>query len=186
MPDRTPEKCKGRLCTAPPLPPAPQIMALAKGNKRFAAIDRAIAKDGLKFVTLLRLSPLLPLALSNYMYGGWSGQVGCLAFTHCGCKCVCVSGRGGGAVRGGGSGWGRAQICWRRWRPDAGTTTCPGAVAPQERAAATRPITPNKHPSTSHRVIPSETSPPSLPSRPQDLPRWTSAGAWPAGGEAAC
>ena len=34
-----------------------------------AAIDRAIGRDGLKVVTLLRLSPLLPLAASNYLYG---------------------------------------------------------------------------------------------------------------------
>lgn len=39
------------------------------GSKQFAAIDRAIAKDGFKFVFLLRLSPLLPFAASNYLYG---------------------------------------------------------------------------------------------------------------------
>jgi len=44
-------------------------MAYAQRNKRFAAIDRAIGQNGLKFVTLLRLSPLLPLAISNYIYG---------------------------------------------------------------------------------------------------------------------
>lgn len=46
-----------------------QILKYAQRNKRFAAIDRAIAKDGFKFVTLLRLSPLLPLSVSNYLYG---------------------------------------------------------------------------------------------------------------------
>jgi uncharacterized membrane protein YdjX (TVP38/TMEM64 family) len=46
-----------------------QILEFAKRNKKFAAIDRAIGKDGFKFVTLLRLSPLLPLAASNYLYG---------------------------------------------------------------------------------------------------------------------
>lgn len=46
-----------------------KVLRMAQGNKKFAAIDRAIGKDGLKFVTLLRLSPLLPLAASNYLYG---------------------------------------------------------------------------------------------------------------------
>lgn len=32
-------------------------------------IDRAIKKDGFKFVFLLRLSPLFPFAASNYLYG---------------------------------------------------------------------------------------------------------------------
>ena len=45
----------------------PQILTLTKNNRRFAAIDKAIGKDGFKFVTLLRLSPLFPLAASNYL-----------------------------------------------------------------------------------------------------------------------
>lgn len=46
-----------------------KIMALAKGNKKFEAIDRAIGKNSFKVVTLLRLSPLLPFSLGNYIYG---------------------------------------------------------------------------------------------------------------------
>ena len=46
-----------------------QILELAEKNKNFQAIDRAIGKNGFRVVTLLRLSPLLPLALSNYFYG---------------------------------------------------------------------------------------------------------------------
>lgn len=46
-----------------------RVMRWARRNSKFAAIDRAIAKDGFKFVTLLRLSPLFPLAASNYLYG---------------------------------------------------------------------------------------------------------------------
>lgn len=41
----------------------------AEQNPKFKAIDRAIADEGLKMVVLLRLSPLLPLSLSNYLYG---------------------------------------------------------------------------------------------------------------------
>ena len=44
-----------------------QVLELAQGNDKFKAIDRAIGKQGFKVVTLLRLSPLLPLALSNYL-----------------------------------------------------------------------------------------------------------------------
>lgn len=53
-----------------------KIAKLAYKNKRFAAIDRAISRNGLKFVTLLRLSPLLPLAVSNYLYGLTSVDLG--------------------------------------------------------------------------------------------------------------
>lgn len=65
----TPDSCCGLLHTA-------QIAKLAYKNKRFAAIDRAISRNGLKFVTLLRLSPLLPLAVSNYLYGLTSVDLG--------------------------------------------------------------------------------------------------------------
>lgn len=60
----------------PPAHPPTQVAAFAAKNKRFAAIDRAISRDGLKFVTLLRLSPLLPLAASNYLYGLTSVDLG--------------------------------------------------------------------------------------------------------------
>lgn len=56
--------------------PLRQVAKLAGRNKRFAAIDRAISRNGLKFVTLLRLSPLLPLAVSNYLYGLTSVDLG--------------------------------------------------------------------------------------------------------------
>jgi len=38
-------------------------------NRKFAAIDGAIGREGWKIVLLLRLTPLLPFNLSNYLYG---------------------------------------------------------------------------------------------------------------------
>jgi uncharacterized membrane protein YdjX (TVP38/TMEM64 family) len=65
------------MCAAPPpARPLLQVMALAAKNPKWAAIDKAIGRDGFKFVTLLRLSPLLPLAASNYLYGLTSVELG--------------------------------------------------------------------------------------------------------------
>ncbi|XP_057793825.1 uncharacterized protein LOC131010352 [Salvia miltiorrhiza] len=46
-----------------------RILKLVEGNKKFLAIDKAIGENGFKVVTLLRLSPLLPFSLGNYLYG---------------------------------------------------------------------------------------------------------------------
>lgn len=40
-----------------------------EGNQNFAAIDRAVGKEGFKIVTLLRLSPIFPFNLLNYGLG---------------------------------------------------------------------------------------------------------------------
>lgn len=48
-----------------------RVLQYASTHPKFAAIDRAIGRDGLRVVFLLRLSPLLPLAASNYLYGGY-------------------------------------------------------------------------------------------------------------------
>ena len=53
-----------------------KVLDLAKGNKKFAAIDKAIGKESFKIVLFLRLSPLLPFALSNYLYGLTSVDLG--------------------------------------------------------------------------------------------------------------
>jgi uncharacterized membrane protein YdjX (TVP38/TMEM64 family) len=42
---------------------------LAKRHRNFAAIDEAVGKNGWKMVALLRLSAIIPFALSNYLLG---------------------------------------------------------------------------------------------------------------------
>ena len=46
-----------------------KVTELARKYPKFAAVDDAIGEDSFKVVALLRLSPLLPFALSNYLYG---------------------------------------------------------------------------------------------------------------------
>jgi len=46
-----------------------KVAAMARGNRRFGAIDRAIGEGGWKIVALLRLSPAIPFNLQNYLYG---------------------------------------------------------------------------------------------------------------------
>ncbi len=46
-----------------------KVESHAKENERFKAIDEAIGKDGWKIIGLLRLSPLIPFNVSNYLYG---------------------------------------------------------------------------------------------------------------------
>jgi len=41
-------------------------------NPQFAKIDTAIGKEGFKLLLLVRLSPIFPFALSNYLYGASS------------------------------------------------------------------------------------------------------------------
>lgn len=46
-----------------------KVQKAARGNAKFAAMDRAIGENSWKVVALLRLSPLVPFSLSNYFYG---------------------------------------------------------------------------------------------------------------------
>lgn len=43
-----------------------------KDYPKFAKLDRAIGKEGFKLMLLLRMSPIFPFALSNYLYGASS------------------------------------------------------------------------------------------------------------------
>jgi len=43
-----------------------------KDYPKFAKLDRAIGREGFKLMLLLRLSPIFPFALSNYLYGASS------------------------------------------------------------------------------------------------------------------
>jgi uncharacterized membrane protein YdjX (TVP38/TMEM64 family) len=46
-----------------------RVEAIAKGNDKFRRIDNAIAKQGAGLIFLLRLSPVIPFNISNYLYG---------------------------------------------------------------------------------------------------------------------
>jgi len=49
----------------------PYTLYFQRGEK-FQLIERAIQKDGLKIITLLRLSPIVPFGLNNYLCGSSS------------------------------------------------------------------------------------------------------------------
>ena len=48
------------------------MTSLTSKSPRLKAIDRAVGEDGFKVILLLRLSPIFPFALSNYVYGASS------------------------------------------------------------------------------------------------------------------
>lgn len=87
------------------------------GNERFAAIDRAVGREGFKIVFLTRLSPVFPFNLLNYAYGltkvgfrqyvlaSWLGMMpGTVLYVYLGTAAGDLAGAGSGA----GSGWGTA------------------------------------------------------------------------------
>ncbi len=46
-----------------------RIEKMTAGNAKFAALDRAIAREGAKIVFLVRLSPVFPFTYINYAFG---------------------------------------------------------------------------------------------------------------------
>lgn len=48
---------------------SPVVRARLERRPRLRAIDRAVAAEGWKTVLLIRLSPLMPFALQNYLFG---------------------------------------------------------------------------------------------------------------------
>jgi len=46
-----------------------RVRQLLEARRNIAAIDKAVAEDGWKIVALLRLSPLIPFNLQNYLFG---------------------------------------------------------------------------------------------------------------------
>jgi uncharacterized membrane protein YdjX (TVP38/TMEM64 family) len=46
-----------------------KIRHLLESRRKIAAIDKAVAEDGWKMVAMLRLSPLIPFNLQNYLFG---------------------------------------------------------------------------------------------------------------------
>jgi uncharacterized membrane protein YdjX (TVP38/TMEM64 family) len=46
-----------------------RVEKFARGNEKFEAVDRAIAKSGWKVALMLRISPILPYTIANYLYG---------------------------------------------------------------------------------------------------------------------
>ena len=46
-----------------------KIEAITQRNEKFRNIDEAVGKQGVKLIFLLRLSPVIPFNLSNYLYG---------------------------------------------------------------------------------------------------------------------
>jgi uncharacterized membrane protein YdjX (TVP38/TMEM64 family) len=46
-----------------------RVRALLATNRKFAAVDNAVTEQGWKIVALLRLSPLVPFNVQNYLFG---------------------------------------------------------------------------------------------------------------------
>ena len=46
-----------------------RVQTLAEGNKTFGSLNRAIEKEGAKIVALVRLSPVFPFTIVNYLFG---------------------------------------------------------------------------------------------------------------------
>src|SRR5437773_339900 len=97
-----------------------KVEAIAKRNEKFRNIDHAIGQQGAKLVFLLRLSPVIPFNLSNYLYGlsavkfwpyvlaSWIGMIpGTFLYVYIGTagKAAVAAAAGGEAVKHGWQYW---------------------------------------------------------------------------------
>jgi uncharacterized membrane protein YdjX (TVP38/TMEM64 family) len=92
------------------------IAAKVAGNARFAAIDRAVSREGLKIVLLTRLSPVFPFNLLNYAYGLTGVRfrdylIGCLGMLP-GTLMFVYLGSTGADLAGAAAGTGEASDAW--------------------------------------------------------------------------
>jgi uncharacterized membrane protein YdjX (TVP38/TMEM64 family) len=91
------------------------IARKVEGNERFAAIDKAVGREGFKIVLLTRLSPVFPFNLLNYAYGlttvsfgryvlaSWLGMMpGTLMYVYLGTAAGELAGAGSGSGMGAG------------------------------------------------------------------------------------
>lgn len=91
------------------------IAKKVEGNERFAAIDRAVGREGFKIVLLTRLSPIFPFNLLNYAYGltkvgfwqfvlaSWLGMMpGTVLYVYLGTAAGDLAGSGAGSAGGAG------------------------------------------------------------------------------------
>jgi len=46
-----------------------RVQKIAEGNKTFGSLNRAIEKEGARIVALVRLSPVFPFTIVNYLFG---------------------------------------------------------------------------------------------------------------------
>jgi uncharacterized membrane protein YdjX (TVP38/TMEM64 family) len=49
-----------------------RVARMLRANQKFAAVDQAIGRKGWKIVALVRLSPVIPFMLQNYLYSATS------------------------------------------------------------------------------------------------------------------
>ena len=97
-----------------------KVEAIARRNDKFQRIDSAIGRQGAKLIFLLRLSPVIPFNLSNYLYGltgvqfwpyvlaSWIGMMpGTLLYVYIGAagKAAVAAAAGGAAVKHGWQYW---------------------------------------------------------------------------------
>src|SRR5438128_3230293 len=103
-----------------------KVQAIAERNDKFRNIDNAIGKQSAKLVLLLRLSPVIPFNLSNYLYGltgvrfwpyvlaSWIGMMpGTFLYVYIGTagKAAVSAAAGGEAMQHGWQSWTFMSVC---------------------------------------------------------------------------